>query len=308
MDPISSGAKVLITGAAGYLGKELAGFLAGKGLDIYGLDINPGSTHPGVRMYEVDILDESGLKSVVREIQPDYIYHLAAILDRRRDFSIANRVLEINLLGTVNLLNALKELSFEKILFASTSEVYGSKASIGSFEENGDYIPASPYSLSKYCAESAIRTFSEIYGKHYTILRLFNFFGSNMPNGFFLSQLIQKLQNNEDFDMTEGAQKRDFVYIKDVLEALYLSASSGANQMILNVASGESVAIRELALSLKGFLKSSSKINFGAIPYRENEVWDMSGNIEQIKKSIGWSPEYSIQEAIEDMIFTKRPE
>jgi nucleoside-diphosphate-sugar epimerase len=261
--------RILVTGGNGHLGRNLIEKLVAKKAIVFCLDI-----------------------------QPSIIYHLAASLDRTRDFEYAEKIFKINLNGTINLLNALKKIEYENFIFTSTSEVYGGKSIKPPFKEDDKFVPASPYSLSKYCAETTIKTFSEMYWKNYTILRLFNFFGDGMPNNFFIPQLIDKLRRDEDFNMTKGGQIRDFLHIDDVLQATLLATESNAYQEIFNVCSGEGVSIKELALKIKGKLKSVSKINFGAIPYRKNEVWEMIGSNDKITKMLGFKVKNDLIESI----------
>mgnify|MGYP005992192335 CR=1 FL=1 len=135
-----------------------------------------------------------------------------------------------------------------------------------------------------------IKTFSELFNKNYTILRLFNFYGEDMPKSFFLPQLIEKLKNDEDFDMTFGEQKRDFLHITDILNAMILAVDEEAYNELFNVCSGEGKTIKEIALELKQLLKSKSSINFGKLPYRNNEVWEMIGDCSKLKQRLNFSP------------------
>lgn len=135
--------------------------------------------------------------------------------------------------------------------------------------------------------------------------RFFNFFGRGLPEHFFISQLKTSLIANVDFDMTEGAQKRDFLHGDDVISALLLAESEKANQQILNVCSGQSHSIREIALSLKLLLQSTSTINFGALPYRENEIWNVIGDPGKIHALLGWRPNLTFEQALEALIDTK---
>jgi nucleoside-diphosphate-sugar epimerase len=135
----------------------------------------------------------------------------------------------------------------------------------------------------------AIRTFSDLHKKNFTILRLFNFYGEDMPKNFFIPQLIEKLKDNKDFDMTLGEQKRDFLHISDILEAMILATDTIAYNELFNVCSGQGKTIKEIALELKQLLNSQAKINFGALPYRENEVWEMVGDCSKLKNQLNFS-------------------
>lgn len=297
--------KVIVTGGQGFLGSHLVKALLERQAQVYVLDMAAVSNLSTVNYYQINLLDYTALRDCVANIQPDFVYHLAASLNRTRDFAEAHALLNTNLNGTVNLLNALCGVPYQKLIYVSTSEVYGGNNITAPFKEDSNFIPASPYALSKYCAEVAIQTFSEIYIKNYTILRLFNFFGPGLPNHFFISQLIEKLKMNADFDMTKGEQKRDFLYIKDVISALLLAQSSKANQGVFNVCSGQGACIKDIALELKSVLNSASHINFGALNYRNNEVWNMIGNHSKIKETLGWQPKYNFAQGLKDYLNQK---
>ncbi|MDB9721230.1 NAD(P)-dependent oxidoreductase [Winogradskyella sp.] len=294
--------KILVTGGNGFLGRHFIKTLVQHDALIYSIDIAESDPQPNVSSYTLDLKDQTSLNELISIIRPDLIYHLAASINRTRDFTQTNSIIETNLTGTINLLNALEHIPYQKFIFISTSEVYGGKLITSPFKEDDSFIPASPYSLSKYCAEVAVQTFSEIYSKKYTVLRLFNFFGKDMPDNFFMSQLMDKLKNNEDFNMTAGEQKRDFLYLKDVINAMLLAEGNAANQHIFNVCSGIGKPIKDIAFEVKQSLKSSSKINLGALQYQDNEVWEMIGDNSKIKKTLGWQPEYTFSQGLQDCV------
>jgi nucleoside-diphosphate-sugar epimerase len=288
MDTVNlTGQKILVTGGNGYLGYNFIKRLLDQKAFVSVIDVSPNATDLNIGYYQVDLSEEKTIKQVVHEINPDYIFHLAALLNRSRDFSICNDLIEANLIGTINLLNAIKDIDYTNLIYISSSEVYGNENQ-SPFKENMLVSPTSPYSLSKYFGEKAVSTFSNIQSKNFTILRLFNFFGKDMPKNFFLSQLIDKLKNNENFDMTKGEQKRDFLHVLDVIDAMILAVNKRSYNQIFNVCSGEGKTLKELAIEAKELLNSKSEINFGAIPYRKNEIWEMIGDNTKIRFKLGW--------------------
>jgi UDP-glucose 4-epimerase len=247
--------------------------------------------------YLVDITNREKVVEAIDKIKPDIIYHLAASLNRVQDFNHFDKVNAINHQGTYNLLWALKELPYQNFIFTSTSEIYGDNSP--PFHEQQIPNPISPYSLTKLYGEHLIQTFSHIHSKNYTILRLFNFYGKDMPPNFFIPQLIKALKNNKEFEMTEGEQKRDFLYIDDVIEALLLSAKNDDGyREIMNVCNGNAVTIKQLAEETKNKLNSDCKIKFGAIPYRNKEVWNMVGDNRKIKEKLGFEPKFDLEKGI----------
>jgi len=284
--------RILVTGGNGYLGNKLIERLIFEKAIVYSIDIQENSKSKDATYYKVDIRNKEELTKIIGEINPEIIFHLAASLNRERDFSNVESVFEINLFGTINLLQALKNINYEKFIFTSTSEVYGGDKIKSPFKEYDNFVPASPYSLSKYSAEMAISSFSELNAKKFIILRLFNFYGEGMSTEFFLPQLILKLKSGESFDMTLGEQVRDFIYVNDVIEALLLSIRVDVNNQIFNVSSGIGKTIKEIAIELKKQLKSNSRINLGSLPYRGNEVWEMIGDNSKFTKIFGFTPKY----------------
>lgn len=299
MDKIdASGKKVLVTGGNGYLGRKLIESLLAKKAVVYSFGLQEKSLIDGVSYCRLDLRDKEKLRKEVEKIQPEIIYHLAASLDRERSFENKEEVFEVNLNATINLLNAMKDIKYRKFIFTSTSEVYGGGKISPPYKEFSDFVPASPYSLSKYAAEMTIRSFSDSYQKSYVILRIFNFFGAGMPKGFFIPQLKDKLEKGEDFDMTKGEQIRDFVHIDDVVRALLLSSKESLGNDVLNVCTGTGRSIKDIALYLKENLQSTSNINFGALPYRENENWEMIGDNTKLRELLGFSPDFNLEDLL----------
>jgi nucleoside-diphosphate-sugar epimerase len=295
--------RIVITGGAGYIGNALLRELQKAEAELYVFDIiSPSERRQKVTYHNVSLLEYDLLKKLIKRINPQKVFHLAASLNRTRDYGAIDEILEINLKGTNNLLRSLKDINYTSFIFASTSEVYGNQA-LTPYKEDMVLQPASPYSLSKAAAELSIQAFSEIYNKPFTILRLFNIYGPNLPESFFIPQLISALRRNEDFNMTKGEQKRDFVFIDDIIDALILaSTNKNANNQIFNVCSGESKSLRELALYIQKLISSKASINFGTIPYRENEIWDMIGSNFKIKEAMSFINKIGLSEGLRRLI------
>lgn len=290
--------KVLITGGNGYLGRHLATSLREAGAKVFIMDKNGDETSENT--FILDITDRELLTNAIHIIQPDIVFHLAASLNRDRNFDSFDDIHSINFDGTLNLLMALQDVDYENFIFASTSEIYGSNEA--PFVESQIPDPASPYSLTKVFSENLIKTFSKTYNKKFTILRIFNFFGKGMSPQFFIPQMMSSLRNNTPFEMTEGEQKRDFLYLDDLLEAMLLCASCTGRNESFNVCSGEAVTLKQLVLEMKLKLNSKSDIVFGALPYRSNEVWNMVGDNSKIREALGFVPKYNLGKGIEQMI------
>jgi UDP-glucose 4-epimerase len=289
--------RVLVTGGLGYLGSNLLQALKLEQVDFFVLS---RSAHGLSNYFGVDLTNRNAVQKVIEEVKPDIIYHFAAKISRARDFDHYEEMVNVNVIGTLNVLRAIQQLRCH-FIFTSSSEIYGNNKS--PFHEKMIPQPVSPYSLTKMQAEVLIETFCKFHQIPYTILRIFNFYGPNMPEDFFIPQIIAVLERNEDFIMTKGEQTRDFLYIDDVVAALLLAAKeSNALNETFNVCSGLAVKLNELATEISSHINSSGKVLFGGIPYRENEVWEMLGDPSKIKEKLGFEPQINIENGVKKMI------
>lgn len=285
--------RILITGGGGYLGSKLAEVLTTTNSEIYLLDVSFNelaerviSDSPKVTKVCCDLTNKSEIEEALGDFHPDFIFHFAALLKRDRDFSHYEQLYKVNVIGSLNLLEVISRLPYIGFYYASSSEVYGNRNK-SPFREDQFPFPASPYSLTKLMAEHLISTYSQIKEKPYTLFRLFNFFGPDMPRTFFLSQLEDSLMNNEPFEMTGGEQKRDFIHINELIEImLKVVCKSESNREIINICRGEATSMKSLAMKIANQLDKTHLLRIGALPYRHNEVWEMVGDNKLMNKLI----------------------
>ena len=289
--------RVLVTGGNGYLGSFLVKALEKENANVFVVSRNAELLY---NHFAVDITDFDAINSVVQEIKPDIVFHLGANISRSRDFAIYNDMAKVNVTGTLNVLQALQNLDAH-FIFTSSSEIYGNNTS--PFNENQLPKPVSPYSLSKVNAEMLIQTYCLNHNKKFTNLRIFNFYGERMPEDFFIPQMINSLKREEDFLMTKGEQTRDFLYVDDVVEALLLTAkNTNSYNETMNVCSGKGTKLSELATEVNERMNAKAKIILGAIPYRDNEVWEMIGDNSKIKQKLGFEPQVNLENGIQRVL------
>ncbi|MBP7850481.1 MAG: SDR family NAD(P)-dependent oxidoreductase [Lentimicrobiaceae bacterium] len=274
---------VLITGGGGYLGTALASDLLQHGFSIVLADIQfneraqqLAASSAQVRLEFMDLTNRSTLKDKLADFEPDYIFHLAALLDRTRDFQVFDRLYQVNVLGTYHLLEALNDVDYKAFCYASTSEVYGIKNQ-PPFHEDMVPDPVSPYSLTKYMAEKVVSTWSGLNEKPWITCRIFNFFGPYMPPDTFIPQLLQGLGTGQSFHMTGGEQKRDYLYIDDLVWYMKSLAFGQLKNQVVNICSGTSVSMKEIATWVKDARPDDVDIKFD-LPYRKNELWEIRGS------------------------------
>ncbi len=302
------GKSIFVTGGTGFIGSHLSRRLIKDGalvsilakensqLDLI-TDIKKKA-----RVYHSEITDLKSLQRIIRKIRPQIIFHLAAEINVGSDFKLINSLIDINLLGTINMLNAAnKSGAVEKFIFFGTSDVYGTMKT--SFSEASDINPVSAYAASKASAESFCKYLAGQYKIPWVILRPFIIYGGGQTSGMFIPQLIKSALNGEDFSMTGGEQTRDFLYIDDFIEACIKAAlCDEANGEVINVASGKEVVLADVAKKIMSLLDNPIKINLGALPYRENERWRVRADIKKAKRLLVWKPETRLAEGLERTI------
>ncbi len=302
-----SNKKILITGGFGFVGTNLVVNLLSNKIKPIILDYLPNELEHvqkelpfninDVQFHNTDIRKRDEILHTLEEVNPAFIIHLASMTDLTKDFQHAHLSVDINIKGTLNLLEAANSLELTKFIFLSTSDVYGGVAP--PFQETQNVLPASPYSVSKIASEHYSLMFSRIYNLPVTVLRAFNLFGRYQLPNRVIPYIITELLNGREVKLTEGEQKREFNYIDNLIDAILLSLNNyEVHGEIINVGCGESIAIREIALKIGNKLESIDKIKFGAIPYRENEIWDMYCDNSKAKRLLGWEPRINMENGL----------
>ncbi len=289
--------RVLITGGGGYLGSKLAERIAPSGAECFLLDRSHNATatgldarFPNIHLVRADLTDPEGLRNACEGIFPDRVFHFAASIDRSRDFSNFDNISGINVKGTLNLLEALAGVDYQSFCFAGSSEVYGT-LNPTPFHEDQLPLPVSPYSLTKLMAEELIRSWSAIRRKPFTIFRIFLFMGPDMPLTTFLAQLYDAFIKKEEFRMTRGEQKRDYLLLEELLYCIdTLSCIPDAAGETINLCSGTSFSMKEIADTVCEISGNALKVSH-SLPYRENEIWEIRGSNDKLKRFLpGFEP------------------
>lgn len=289
INPIE-GKRILITGGGGYLGSMLAEELNKKNTSIFLSDISFSlnikekfQANSNIYFLTADLTDYDKINEACKIANPDIIFHFGALLNRERDFKLYDNLYNVNVKGTLNLLKALLPYNYTHFIFSSSSEVYGSN-NPSPFNENQIPSPSSPYSLTKLMAENIIKTFSDLNSKPFSILRVFNFYGIEMPENFFISQLEASLKMNKVFKMTKGEQIRDFIEVQELINILIELLNCNINKEIINICSGKGIKIKDLAIKIAKQFQKEHLLQIGALPYRDNEIWEMIGDNTKLNK------------------------
>ncbi|RIM55579.1 NAD-dependent epimerase/dehydratase family protein [Staphylococcus capitis] len=301
--------KALITGGAGFIGSHLAEKLTNEGIDVYIIDnLSTGSLEnipfiDNERFYFKDITDYNFVTTLIKQEQFEYIFHLAAMVSVVETIEKPISSNEINICATINLLESTRKWNhnIKKMIFASSAAVYGDLPDLPKSVTVSKVAPLSPYAIQKYAGEQYTLIYNHLYQVPSVCLRFFNIYGPKQnPNSDYsgvLSILNSKFINRETFTFYgDGKQTRDFVYIDDLISAIWMVANSEKiNGSIFNVGNG-------IQTSLKEVFKSFEDAFGYSIPYsfKEPRLGDIKHSYADITqlKQLGYSPTFTIHRGI----------
>lgn len=291
--------RILITGSSGFIGTNLLISLESQNYDIAVLDRSINVNFKNCTYYNGDICDYSFVEKTILNFQPNKVFHLAGYKNRSSNIEEVSSSLNINLMGTLNLYKALTKVTTVKsIITLGTTDEYGIHNL--SFNESLIEYPISPYGFSKFCGTKLAQFFNRCFDLPIVILRPTIAYGPFQANDMFIPSLINSLILNRDFEMTEGNQLRDFIYISDLIEAMLLiSENQNCNGEIFNIGYGESLKLKNVAYIIASDLNKEHLLKIGSIPYRKNEVMKYVTCIKKINKKTGWIPKIDFKKGIE---------
>lgn len=298
--------RVLVTGGAGFVGSHVCdGFLANSDRVYVVDDLSRGRTArlpAGVQLFKESVTQAARLLDLVREIKPDLICHLAAHVDVRESVVSPGYDAEVNVLGTVNVLEAARAVGARVILGSTGGALYGEDALIPSSEEMTS-APGSPYGVAKYCAEQYISLYNRLFGTEHAILRFANVYGPRQgfsDEGGVVSVFCAKgVQGRSLTIYGDGKQTRDYVYIGDCVAALLVAADYG-KAGIWNIGTGREVNILDLAALVTQLTGSRAESVF--MPARTGELSRSALDCERAARDLGWRPATSFADGVQAVV------
>ncbi|WJP98485.1 SDR family NAD(P)-dependent oxidoreductase [Macrococcus bovicus] len=299
---------ILITGGSGFIGSHVCEYFYEKNTRLYVIDnLSTGSFEnikkfKKINFLQGDITDKEFMEDIFKKYQFDYVIHLAALVSVAESVLKPDESLKINLEATLNLLMLLKKYNkqLKKFVFASSAAVYGNLEKLPK-NTNDPVLPQSPYAVDKYAAERQCINFSELFGLPTTALRFFNVYGerqnANSPYSGVISIMENCFRNNKPFTFYgDGMQTRDFVYVKDVVQAINtVLFSEKANGKVFNVGTGKQISLQEIYDIFKEL--SHNEIQYEYAPERVGDIKYSYADIEDITK-LGYKPHYDVIEGL----------
>lgn len=295
--------KILVTGGAGFIGSWIVDGLVEKGLEVIVVDNlstgNRNNLNEGVKFYEVDICDK-GIEAVFENEKPDYVFHLAAQIDVKKSIRNPIEDAEVNILGTLNVLNCCVKQGIKKFVFSSSGgAIYGDGVGIPTSETEKEK-PMSPYGIAKLSIEKYLEFYKQVYGLDYVALRYSNVYGprqNSKGEAGVVSIFIDKILAGEQIVINgSGEQTRDYIFVKDVARANILALNLSG---IFNVGTGKETSVKEIFGKIVESLgRDVKEIHAFAIKGEQMRSCLDAGKL--IEK--GWKAEYSLDEGLKETV------
>ncbi|HJO02075.1 MAG TPA: NAD-dependent epimerase/dehydratase family protein [Candidatus Woesearchaeota archaeon] len=294
--------KVLITGGSGFIGSYLVKHLLEQGHEVKVLDLRK----PDIEHKKLEFVNKSVMDELAEDIHGcDIVYHFAAMLGVDNSDKRPLETMRINLEGSVNVFKSAVEANVKRMIYASSSEVYGEprELPIGEDSVKG---PVSAYGVSKLAAEIYAKAYNHEFGTDIKIVRFFNVYGRGQSNNFVIPIFINKALENKPLKVFgEGSQTRCFTYVEDIAEGVFTVLEKGKTGEAYNIGNNQPTTILELAQTIKAVTGSKSEIikaGFGrATRLKSREIEYRIPDISKMK-ALGWEPKTMVREGIKKIL------
>ncbi len=295
--------KSIVTGGAGFIGSNLVDHLVKNKHKVTVLDnfstgrkSNLSHVKKKIKIINIDISIAKNLDKYFKGF--DYVFHLAGLADIVPSIENPKKYFNVNVLGTLNVLNAAKNNKIKKVIYAASASCYGIPKEYPT-SENSKISTMYPYALTKWQGEELLKHWSKIYKLPFVSLRFFNAYGprsrtTGAYGAVFGVFLAQKLSNKPLTIVGNGKQTRDFIHVKDLVRGILIAARSKRKNEIYNIGGGKEISVNKIA-NLIGGKKTY-------IPKRPGEPDRSLANISKIKRELSWKPKIKINEGVKELL------
>jgi GDP-4-dehydro-6-deoxy-D-mannose reductase len=302
--------RVLITGAAGFVGGHMADRAVERGAEAVGLGRDDTGPESLAEYVQADLLDDGAVRSAVADLRPDAVIHLAAAASVAASWASPAETIDNNTRATLNLLEAVRaEAPDAVVLHAGSGEQYGPVPEVRlPVTEDEPLRPQNPYAVSKSAADLLAGFYADAHGMRVVRTRAFNHAGPGQSDAYVVSAFAKQIAEAERAGLSELvvetgnlAPKRDFTDVRDVVRAYWLALERG-EPAIYNVCSGLSVPVADILAGLARLTDVSVEQRTDPARLRKHEVMDIRGSHERLTDATGWQPEIALDRTLTDTL------
>lgn len=306
--------RVLVTGAAGFIGSNLTRHLLDQGNIVVGVDNFDSFYDPQLKLANIsnllknsnfllcegDIRDSAFIDEVMATHKPDAVVHLAARAGVRPSIEQPVLYYDVNVTGTLVLLEAMRNHGIKNMAFASSSSVYGNNKKTPFAETDNVDNPISPYAATKKADELLCYTYHHLYGFNIFCLRFFTVYGHNQRPEMAIQQFGRLIREGKTITMYgDGTSRRDYTYIDDIVDGITASIERLKGYEIINLGNHDTIALKDLIDLIAKTLGREAIIK--QLPLQPGDVNITYADITKASKLLGFQPKHSIQEGLEKM-------
>lgn len=315
-NPPAGGETILVTGGAGFIGSHVCEELLQEGHKVVCLDnfntfydprlkednIKELKNNPDFVLIRGDIIDRGALDLIFEQHPISRVIHLAALPGVRTSFGAsAGNYIDVNIRGTLNLLEKAREKNIKQFIFASSSSVYGRDSKVPFLETETNMVPVSPYGVSKLSAEVLCKSFHRLYGLPIVALRIFSAFGPRQRPELAIHLFTRLIKRGEPISLLgTGEATRDFTYIDDLVEAMTKILKKDFSFEIFNLGNARTIKVNEVIQMLGERLQIAPNVQRGS-----DHIGDLDitfADISKAKEMLAWEPQVSFEEGLDKFI------
>ncbi len=304
----------MITGVAGFIGSNLAATLLKNGHAVTGIDnfdtfydpaikrkvVGRLKEHPAFSITEGDIRDRKALDDFLAAEKPDVVIHLAARAGVRPSIEQPELYYDVNVTGTLVLLEAMRAAGIKDMLFASSSSVYGNNKKVPFSETDAVDNPISPYAATKKTGELLCYTYHHLYDFNIFCLRFFTVYGPGQRPEMAIQQFGRKITEGTPITLFgDGTTRRDYTFIEDIVAGIMASAEKLKGYEILNLGNSDTISLIDLVRGIEETLNKKAIIEWK--PMQPGDVEITFADISKAKKLLGYSPDYPVKKGLKRM-------
>jgi UDP-glucuronate 4-epimerase len=303
--------RILVTGAAGFIGSHLTDRLLARGETVIGLDDFNDYYDPAIKranvaaarengnffLYESDICDEARLRAIFERERLDVVVHLAARAGVRPSLQNPNLYNRVNVIGGQHILDACRDYRPSHLVFASSSSVYGGCTEVPFKEDNPVHRPISPYAATKRMNELQAHVYSHIYGVNVTMLRFFTVYGPRQRPDMAIHKFTKLMSEGKPVPMFgDGTTRRDYTYIDDIVDGLIRCVDKPFKYEIFNLGEHHTTSLSELIDLVSKHVGKTAQIDLR--PLEPGDVEITYADIDHARELLGYNPHFTMDEGI----------